>query len=844
MSTRRSTGLRDLERRLQEASTRAERISIMSELSAILGPSDARRAVELGHAALELAHEEGDPALTGTALLSLGQSQWIAGDFAAAIDHAKRALSISTELDDALQSARANLILGAVYTHQHRQTLAVEATIAALRLAEKAGDRHCLAIAHNALSVLYSKRGQLEDALSHRLECAALHQEVGDDYRYAQALINIGNVHWKRGEAESAFEQYDRAIELLSEIEPGGFPIAHAYHDRAQVHCETGQLDLAREGFERALEMRLAASDASGVLLSRIGLGRCALAQGELELAEEYLRAAVEQSRELGMPESEYEALDLLSQVVEAAGDPQEALKLYRRAADLRAQDFDEARERAFEEMRAEYEAERIEAEAAVERAILHAQKLESLGLMAGGVAHDFNNVLLSILGNAAMARELIGPDHEADELLELVEQSGQLAADLAQQMLTFAGRKRVEPAVVDLRSLLLERQSLLAGTIGSNIHLIYDCARVPAIAADHSQVFQIVSNLVLNAVEAGAKSIELSCRPRRVEADDSSFAEFSAECLPAGDYVALCVRDDGPGVRVDVRSRIFDPFFTTKSTGRGLGLPAVLGIARSHRAGVALREADPGTLFEVVFPTLSDSDAAELSRLTAEREATRAKLSGDASPITAASHSAQHSTATAGELADEAARSEQSKDGEQAGVGKQAERGGRSFTVLVVDDDRNVRKLVDRMLSSVGHSVIEAEDGRRAIDMLGERTGEIDAVLLDLTMPGMTAEETLAGLLAIDAAIPVVLSSGYAQEDIELWAKRDLVFLAKPYRQNELIDCIERAMRRDSTERRTTGPDQAATDPRTPKRPMRGTERGRSTTREGGEQSSEAGSD
>ncbi len=228
----------------------------------------------------------------------------------------------------------------------------------------------------------------------------------------------------------------------------------------------------------------------------------------------------------------------------------------------------------------------------ALEEQMRHAQKLESLGLLAGGIAHDFNNLLAAILGNATWVKQKLPPNAEIADSIAALETAAQRAADITRQMLTYSGRGRVTAVPVELSSLVREMAELLATVVSKRAHLQYEFApELPLIEGDPAQLQQVVMNLILNASDAIGDSrgtIRLSTGMRRLSRKDLACA-YVDEGLPEGDYAFVEVSDTGSGMDEATRSRVFDPFFTTKTKGRGLGLAASLGIVRSHRGAVEL---------------------------------------------------------------------------------------------------------------------------------------------------------------------------------------------------------------------------------------------------------------
>jgi signal transduction histidine kinase/FixJ family two-component response regulator len=368
-------------------------------------------------------------------------------------------------------------------------------------------------------------------------------------------------------------------------------------------------------------------------------------------------------------------------------------------------------------------------------------QRQESLVAMAGGIAHDFNNLLMGVLGNAGVVLADLAPASPLRPAMEDVVAAARRAADLTQQLLAYTGKGPVAVRRLDLGELVRESSALFSTVIGHGASLTLDCAPgLPAVQGDAIQLKQVAVNLLRNASDALAgRTGSIGVRLRRVTVGPERLALAApGHTLPPGPCVSLAVTDSGAGMDEVTRRRIFDPFFTTKFQGRGLGLAAVLGIVRAHRGAIVVDSAPgQGTTLEVLLPQLAEPAA------VVERAA------------------------------------------------------GPAQTVLVVDDEELVRNACRRILGQAGYRVLLAENGRRALELLESSAGAVQLVLLDLTMPEMGGEETLARLRKGWPQLPVVLSSGYSPEEARSgqpeWALVD--FLQKPYASTTLRETVARAL-------------------------------------------------
>jgi PAS domain S-box-containing protein len=373
------------------------------------------------------------------------------------------------------------------------------------------------------------------------------------------------------------------------------------------------------------------------------------------------------------------------------------------------------------------------DARRAVERQLLQAQKLESLGVMAGGVAHDFNNLLTTILGNAGLAR-LQTTDSSATDCLRKVEQAAAAAAGLCQQMLAYSGRGQFVVGRLHLTELVREMAPVLRSVVPSRAELVLDLDDpAPPVRGDAAQMRQMVLNLVTNAADATADGGgRVRVTTGTLHATPELLASRPAtRHLPAGVYAVLEVSDTGVGMDEGTRGRMFDPFFSTKFTGRGLGLSAVQGIARGHKGAVDVESAPGrGSTFRILLPAVGSSADPGLNQAR-----------------------------------------------------------GNGKTVLVIDDEEEVRAVARKLLEAVGFTVLVAVNGRDGIDTFRSFHEQVSAVLLDLTMPHPDGRATLRKLRAIRADAAVVLCTGYGRQEVlaSFGSERPSGFLQKPFTAGEL---------------------------------------------------------
>jgi PAS domain S-box-containing protein len=376
------------------------------------------------------------------------------------------------------------------------------------------------------------------------------------------------------------------------------------------------------------------------------------------------------------------------------------------------------------------------------EEALRRSQRMESIARLAGGVAHDFNNLLVAMLGQTSLALSRLEAGHPVRINLERAVRAGERAADLTRQLLAYAGGGKLESKPLDLNQLVTDSLQLLYDATGHGSHIFTDLAdSLPLIKADPSQMQQILLNLVTNSSESiGENSgrIIITTGVQMITETDTRFWNSTGEPLRPGPYVALEIHDNGAGMDTATLEKIFDPFFSTKFTGRGLGLPAVLGIVRAHHGGLAIDSApDQGTNIRVVIPAL-----------TAAGHPGEKTLPNIATP-----HKA----------------------------------------ILLIDDDESVREAVADVFDSESWPIVTVSNGATGVQIYRERQNDVELVILDYAMPGMNGKETLQRLRQINPDVRVVLTSGYTEEDIiDIFEGIPYVgFMQKPYPAHKLIEQV-----------------------------------------------------
>jgi two-component system, cell cycle sensor histidine kinase and response regulator CckA len=417
-----------------------------------------------------------------------------------------------------------------------------------------------------------------------------------------------------------------------------------------------------------------------------------------------------------------------------------------------------------------------------LEQQLAQSQKMEALGTLAGGVAHDFNNILAAILGNAELLRQDLEGDAEAQISLKEITVAARRGRELVRQVLAFSRRQPKQLTAVNVAEVLAESCQLLRAAMPSRVALVPKVlCHAPTIMADATQIGQVLVNLGSNALNAMAdRAGEIEFRVECVAADDPGLPRELKGVSELG-VVRIVVKDQGCGMTAAVRQRIFEPFFTTQMAQQstGLGLPVVLGIVQSHGGEIRVdSEPQVGTSFTLYFPAVQPvaepaTADADLRPPEPEPELMRRAASDTealpAQPLPAATHTAPALSRT--EVA--------TREPVQGPASAQPAAEVRS--VLYLDDDPALVFLVRGLLQRRGFKVLALSDQRAAIDAVAQNPGAFGLFLTDYKMPGMSGLEVASAVLAINRKLPVALTSGYIteelQEEVMALGVREVVF-------------------------------------------------------------------
>lgn len=369
---------------------------------------------------------------------------------------------------------------------------------------------------------------------------------------------------------------------------------------------------------------------------------------------------------------------------------------------------------------------------------LLQSQKMESIGRLAGGIAHDFNNILAGIMGYAELLQRRFDDSTKEGRALEVIVSSSKKASNLTKQLLGFARHGKYNPIPIKINDRIKETIKVLEKIFEKNIKVIYDLSEnINYIEADENQIDQVLTNIIINAKDAMPNGGRLTFNTENIYLDTEYTNKFLD--LKQGNYVKITVTDTGIGMEKEIKDRIFEPFYTTKEKGKGtgLGLSMVYGIVKSHNGQInCYSEYGKGTSFSIYFP------ASEKRNGYIKKESIIKKGQG---------------------------------------------------TIMVIDDEENLRNLLKEQLEELGYKVIIAADGIEAIEIYEKKKNDINLILLDMIMPNLDGRETFYRLKKMNPDIKVLLLSGFSQNDkaVDIINEGALGFFQKPLELYKLSEAV-----------------------------------------------------
>ncbi|HCL00742.1 MAG TPA: hypothetical protein DHW42_11640 [Candidatus Marinimicrobia bacterium] len=382
-----------------------------------------------------------------------------------------------------------------------------------------------------------------------------------------------------------------------------------------------------------------------------------------------------------------------------------------------------------------------------LEQQLVQSQKMEAIGKLAGGVAHDFNNILTVILGYCELANMAISKDHPVYEYFHQIEIAGKKAASLTNQLLAFSRRQFIKLSIVNINSVITDMQKMLHRVIGEDIEIQITLEQdIKLIKADPAQIEQIIMNLSVNARDAMPNGGLLTFETKNVALDGEYAKEHSG--VKPGSYVLISVSDTGIGMGKEIRDQIFEPFFTTKEKGKGtgLGLSTVYGIVKQNDGFIYVySEPNVGTTFKIYFPCTNE----EISEPETNPDDVISDLSGNE-------------------------------------------------TILVAEDEKSVRKFAVSSLKKYGYNVLEAGNGHEALQYFPKNnSSNIHLLITDVIMPNMNGRELANKVLDIDPKIKVLFMSGYTDDMVLRHgiSSTELAFIQKPFSTADLLKKVRKVL-------------------------------------------------
>ena len=380
-----------------------------------------------------------------------------------------------------------------------------------------------------------------------------------------------------------------------------------------------------------------------------------------------------------------------------------------------------------------------------LESQLRQAQKMEAVGRLAGGVAHDFNNLLMVIKGHTELLLNVLQPSDQITRKIEQIDRSADRAAALTRQLLAFSRMQVLQPQLINMNTIVEEMGRLLPRLIGEDIELVIRTdENLGTIRADASQIEQVLMNLAVNARDAMANGGKLVIETLNCDLDHAFTA--SHPLMKPGHYVMLVVTDSGTGMDSETQAHIFEPFFTTKEKGKGtgLGLAMVYGIVKQSGGFIwVYSELGKGTSFKIYLPRVNQA----------------------ADPVGTSNPSADVPMGTE--------------------------------TVLLAEDEQDVREIAREFLESGGYRVIQAEDGREAIELASRNSGKIHLLVTDIVMPRMTGQELAVRLQSENPALRVIFMSGYSERAATEMANADpsVRLLSKPFSRSAILRAVRESL-------------------------------------------------
>lgn len=647
--------IESLEAQLHSTTDDNDRIQLLNELVWLYGHTNLERSEALlNEAATFLSRlSDLDSQFTLVAhanyITNSAQVDTYYGRYEGALQKAKQVLAMCTDTAHAFVRCRALEIAGITQIRLGNHADALAQLIEALRIANLLGDQKMVTTIYNSFAILYVNLGNDEAGATYFRKSLACAKFIGDQIGQARALVNLCMSYRDIGDYDESIRCGYEGLLLTRTLDLKKYEMG-ALSNLANTYLTMGETEKAFAYFHESVALAEQLDDFPEQAMTMLSMARASLQAERYEQAKTCAISVLSIGRmhkQLGI---QFEAHELLATLYKIEGDFENALNHFEAFHSIKESIFNKEADEKLKQLEVQHRTENAQRDAEIyqlryvelqdeiakreraQKSLLQAQKLDSLGVLAGGVAHDFNNLLVIIMGHIDLALLRLDKTHAVHK--NLVQASGAVdqAAKLADKMLAYSGRGRFQIAPCRLDQYIAKNQKLWRSVVGADCQIIIEPnLEVCFVEVDLSQIEQLIINLLVNAEEADAKTIIVRNSCYEITAHDSRFWQYTAKPLELGRYLLLTIVDDGVGMDTQTLEKVFDPFFTTKFTGRGLGLAASLGIIRGHNGGIGVQsQLNGGTVFEIVLPIVQKP----VSQTARSRSSTKKQVDVQSIPL------------------------------------------------------------------------------------------------------------------------------------------------------------------------------------------------------------------
>ncbi len=700
---------------------------------------DDDKALGYFQRALRITEEAGNKQGQSSCLNNIGLMYYNLGNYDKALVYHQRSREINESLRNKRGIAKSLNNMGEAYRDKKEYERALEYHQEALKINEEIQEKEGLSDSLKDIGLIYLRLNKYEQAIGYFLRAMELKRDMGDRYGTADILLSLGDSYMKMRQLNKALPYIQASLKTAREIQAKD-RIKDCYKALSELYQEKGD-------FRRALEYLKLYGTVKDSIITRASSNKIAKLRARLE-AE-----TAKREKEIEILKRDNAIKDLKLNRQKLVRRTYKIAFLFLALLILVILNMYRIKSKAGKQLRAALErtVHETEERSKVEKEkqqlqeqLFHSQKMESIDRLAGGIAHEFNNLLTSIMGYAEMLKEKYKDETELEgRAADIICRNSSIAQELTRRLLGFARSGKYNPVPLNLNDVIRETLSVSGKIFEKNIKTNYDLdIHIHSVDADKNQIIQVLTNLIINAKDAMPGGGEITFKTENVFIDNTPDSLYPGIIEP-GHYVKLSVSDTGIGMTEEIKECIFEPFFTTKqkSKGTGLGLAAVYGIIKNHKGYIFCQsEPNKGAAFTIYLPF-----------------------------------------------------------GEQEGVKEKAEVKSTvgTGTILVVDDEQSVLSLSKDMLERLGYRVLLAADGNQAVEIYKKDIHDIDLVLLDVIMPVLGGKEVFQELKKIDSHIKVLLFSGFSRDERinEILSEGALGFIEKPFTRKKLSAAVSKVL-------------------------------------------------